>query len=138
MKVLSIYYFSQDATHVLLKIYGSDKEYIQLSMRKFSLKEHESVSHNKAVKKTKTWEKFLTTDGLQTLLETIFKASSFRWIFVCLKGSIKHHLTYFWCLNKGPHSLTLILIFDWNPFLKFRIFQHLEKLGMRCSYLIFF
>ena len=72
----------------------------------------------------KNWEKFLTT------LKRILKAPSSRWILVCLKDSRKHCLTYFWCLNKRSHSPILILVFDWNIFLKFRTVWHLEKMGM--------
>lgn len=36
--------------NVLFKICGLNKEYVQLLMKKKDLKEHESISHNKAIK----------------------------------------------------------------------------------------
>lgn len=93
-----------------LKFTVSEKEDVQSSVRRISFKEHKSVSHNKAVKKTNTWGKFLATVSLQ---------ASWRWspkhllsdTFVCLQPSMKLCLACFWCLNKGSHSHILILIF---------------------------
>ena len=47
---------------LLFKICGSDKEHVQLLMRLISLKEHELISRNKAIKKN--WKRFLITECL--------------------------------------------------------------------------
>lgn len=98
-----------------------------------SLKGYELILHDEAFKEKENLGKIFNHSDHEPYWRGSSRHPLSDELFICLKGLITYRLTYVWCL-KEFHSPTLILFFDCNLFLKFRIVCLLEKVGFRYNY----